>query len=527
MWQMNPLIYPILVAGFIALVPFITIIRKKRWFPGRDALYILLIAISFWSFAYALELASVGLSGKLIWNGVKYLGIVTIPVAWLCFVIAYTGHREWLSSLKIILLAIIPVITITLAWTNPYYHQFYTRIWLETNNGFTMKATVHGPGYWLNFAYDYLLLIIGMVMIIRAFLHSPKLYRSQTSIILVAAVIPIISNLLYNLGINPFPHFDMSPLAFTLTGLLVSWAIIRYQLFDIIPIAHDIIIENMEDAVIVQDEWSRILAINPAGQRILGCSASAVIGKTSADLRVEGNEQIKQYLEAYAVSDEVQLTINGTTQYFDLRISPLNDRRQHMIGRIVSLHNITDRKQIEEMLRKSEEKYKALSVTDALTKLYNVRHFYTQLDNEIALAQRHGTPLSLLLFDIDDFKHFNDAWGHVEGDKVLAAMGEVLRLTMRKTDNAFRYGGEEFTVILSSTSGQNAQIVAEKLRSSFHEHPFPIPGGQVVHLSISIGVAQLRPQDNLQSFLQRADRNMYAAKREGKNRIFYSDSERI
>jgi diguanylate cyclase (GGDEF)-like protein len=138
------------------------------------------------------------------------------------------------------------------------------------------------------------------------------------------------------------------------------------------------------------------------------------------------------------------------------------------------------------------------------------------------MAKRHKTPLSLILLDIDNFKCFNDRWGHVEGDKVLANMGELLSESLRKSDDAFRYGGEEFTVILRSTPWQDALTVAEKIRSRLVEEAFYVPDGQTMHISVSIGVAQLQEDEDLGSFMERADKNMYMAKRGGKNRVFFS-----
>jgi diguanylate cyclase (GGDEF)-like protein/PAS domain S-box-containing protein len=515
MWQKTPYTWTLIFTAVFMLIPPVYIALKGRKIQGKRSFIIMMIAIMVWLVCYAFELASAHLVDKLFWSKMKYFGIVTIPVAWLTFTIAYVGKERWLTRRNLALLCLIPVLTLIFAWTNAYHGLFYKKVWLDTSGPFAMKASIHGTGFWINCLYAYLLLISGTVLTFRAFLHSPRLYRAQTTLILIAALFPFLANIFYTTGLNPYPWLDLSPFAFTLTGAMLSLAIIRYQLFDIIPVAHDVIIENMEDAMIVQDESLRIVAINPAALKLIGCTASEVIGKTVGKLFTNRPDIIDRYLEITEAHEEIHLNIDGTPQYFDLKISPLFTRQHRLQGRIIVLHNITYRKE-------SEEQFKLLSMTDPLTSLYNVRHFYAQLETEIAMAKRHKIPLSLILLDIDNFKCFNDRWGHVEGDKVLANMGELLRESLRKSDDAFRYGGEEFTVILRSTPWQDALTVAEKIRSRLVEEAFCVPDGQTMHISVSIGVAQLQEDEDLGSFMERADKNMYMAKRGGKNRVFFS-----
>jgi PAS domain S-box-containing protein len=112
------------------------------------------------------------------------------------------------------------------------------------------------------------------------------------------------------------------------------------------------------------------------------------------------------------------------------------------------IYNITERKLMEDALKESEKKYRELSIIDDLTQLYNSRHFHSQIENEIERSNRYGQPLTLLLLDLDKFKKFNDKYGHVEGDYVLLRLGQVIKRCLRDPDSAYRYGGEEFTIML-------------------------------------------------------------------------------
>ncbi len=166
------------------------------------------------------------------------------------------------------------------------------------------------------------------------------------------------------------------------------------------------------------------------------------------------------------------------------------------------------------------DKLKRLSITDGLTKLYNSRYFYNQIRAEIDRTSRYQRPLSLLLLDIDQFKEYNDSYGHLEGDKVLVGLGQVIKSCLRKMDSAYRYGGEEFTVILPETEGDEAATVAERIRSAVEEGKY-LPAGHnsSVTITISIGVTEYVPQEKVAVFVQRADKAMYLSKQSGRNRV--------
>lgn len=172
-------------------------------------------------------------------------------------------------------------------------------------------------------------------------------------------------------------------------------------------------------------------------------------------------------------------------------------------------------------LKDMEERLRELTITDNLTQLYNKRHFIDRLADEMTRAQRVGAPLSLLFADIDKFKSFNDTYGHVEGDQLLAALGGIIRGSIRShVDMGFRYGGEEFTVILPGAGTRQAVIVADRIRQGFSQKRFKVgAGGREDYRTISLGVAIFNPGEDMDSFLERADAAMYRAKKAGGDRV--------
>jgi diguanylate cyclase (GGDEF)-like protein len=165
------------------------------------------------------------------------------------------------------------------------------------------------------------------------------------------------------------------------------------------------------------------------------------------------------------------------------------------------------------------DELRKLSITDGLTQLYNSRYFYAQLKGEIERCNRYGHKLSLLLLDIDKFKEYNDSYGHLEGDKILVRLGRIIKSCLRKMDTAYRYGGEEFTIILPGTHGEEARTVAERLRSAVAVEDFTDGRNTDLRITISIGVTQYRLEEKISRFVQRADQAMYRSKQAGRDRV--------
>ena len=171
-----------------------------------------------------------------------------------------------------------------------------------------------------------------------------------------------------------------------------------------------------------------------------------------------------------------------------------------------------DKAKAENELRRANRRLEELSITDDLTGIYNRRHFYEKLSEMTTRARRYRHAVSLLMFDVDHFKSYNDTHGHLAGNRILEAVGRIISKEIREVDWGFRYGGDEFTVILPETSKKDAMVVAERIRKAFEKRKF----GET---TLSIGIAQYDFQSDFDTMIRNADEAMYKAKNRGGNRV--------
>lgn len=227
------------------------------------------------------------------------------------------------------------------------------------------------------------------------------------------------------------------------------------------------------------------------------------------ELKKNNPNQCVIMLTAYAtVENAIRALKEGASDF--IRKPFENEHLIHIVNQTMEQHLTLREKE------KLEEEVRRLSITDDLTGLYNHRHFFKTLESELVRLKRQKTSLSLLMFDLDNFKRYNDLYGHLDGDKVLRQIGEIVRHSIRSNvDSGYRYGGDEFAALLIGAAGDQALNIAERIRSTIEQAGFE-------KITVSIGLSEFREPFDLEDFVKSADDAMYRAKHSGGNRIHTS-----
>ena len=239
---------------------------------------------------------------------------------------------------------------------------------------------------------------------------------------------------------------------------------------------------------------------------------------------MDGLELTRRIKESYDIDVMVMTGYSAEYSYENAVQSGASDfifkpfRFEELDLRIKRVLREADFKKERTKLLKKLEK---IAITDALTGLYNSRHFFAQIKAEVNRHMRYSRALSLLILDIDFFKNYNDTWGHLEGDKVLMEIGETVNSCMRSMDTAYRYGGEEFTILLPETKLQKACLVGNRIKDSIRSVIFEPEPGTKASVTVSLGATELAKGEDFRSFIDRADKAMYKSKDTGRNKLTY------
>jgi diguanylate cyclase (GGDEF)-like protein/PAS domain S-box-containing protein len=511
-WQVISFIVPYLLSAAICLATGVYAYRRRA-VPGAIEFAALALLETEWTIGYIGQSLASTLASKLLWNNVQFFGAVLVPVAYVAFGAAYTGRRLRYRAQAIWLIRIGAAALLALIWTDGLHHLFRISPHLTPASPITQLVFTNGPTFNLYTAFAYFQIIVGTVMLAITYTTAPHIYRLQVGTILVGILIPWIASVVTWLEMVPFTLHDVTPLAFAFSNMVVAWALFRYGLFNIAPIAYNTLVENLEDGVIVIDSSLRIVDMNPASQGIFHLAMGAALGKPLLEALPELRSLYADLATDGAFQHEIEVPAGEGMKFYEVRISSLYDHRRWVSGRLILLRDITTRKLAENQLR-------LLAITDPLTGLYNRRYFFSLAEVEFKRAVESGGALSVILMDIDYFKNVNDRYGHLAGDQVLERMAGRSREALRKDDILARYGGEEFAVLLPRTGSEDASQVAERLRASVAQRE-PIPDVGSVEITASLGVASLDATAGLtfDQLLDRADQALYQAKHENRNRV--------
>lgn len=303
----------------------------------------------------------------------------------------------------------------------------------------------------------------------------------------------------------------------------------------------EMLLQAAPDGIISISDKGIIQSINPAMERISGYSSDELEGSPFTILLPESLwDDYMQDFERYILGEEVKfiglnmvvggMRKNGESYPIELSIGEVKEPDNHLF--MVILRDITERKQADEKLKKAQQelqdanaRLEELTILDGLTGIANRRCFDLSMEREFGVAKREKTTLALIIGDIDLFKTYNDTLGHVAGDECIKQVAEAIQNSVRRpADIAARYGGEEFAIILPRTVLSGALAMAKKILAAIHEKNIPCATTEVAdRVTVSLGVCCIHPEegDTIPDFIRLADKALYQAKENGRNRIEY------
>lgn len=505
---------PVIVTGLGILSSFCSLFLGVYaflyHFPSRlkTPFVFLMIANALYAAAYTAELNSPNIDVAVWRLKIEFFGVLFVPSFWYLFADAFTSRNPSMNTHLKMSIFLIPSITAVLMWTNEYHGALYTNFRLSTDLGLSVLGADKGWWYWINTVYLYILLFIGTLKVVRYLSRSSGIFRTQTVAVLIGVLLPWTGHALLITGLSPF-NLDISPFCLTVSGALMLFGIFKLQLFDIVPIAHQQVLEAIREGVIVLDAKNRFMDANRGAH------------ETFSELsRFQPGDDMASFFESigFRIPEElgsVELAIpqgDRMRRYrFDSRL--ICDRKERSLGTAIIVADIT---RTSELL----DKLARLATTDALTGAHNRRHFYELALREMELARRNDRPVSLVMFDLDHFKLVNDRFGHAAGDAALNVVCDVCRSILRSSDIFCRYGGEEFVLLFPDADPEAAFEIAERLRKRIEEAAIETPTGSF-HVTASFGVAGSFGESShgLEEYLHLIDEALYRAKENGRNRV--------
>ena len=496
-----------------------------------------MVAIALYATAAAFSLAATDPNVFRFWLTLESILSNLVTVLFFTFTLKFANHWHWLTPRRRLTIWVMPVFNMVLTATNGWHHLVWTHLSHVRTPNTILFEPHNGAGYiWLA-AWFYLYTVTGALLVARTAQKSPKLYRQQALTVIVSTLPPLVAGTMHVLEVLP-PGVSLLPMSFLLTGCIYFTSLFRYRLFDLLPIARDTLIEQMTDSVIVLDRIGRIIDINPAAQQLvqltlpahltpqkslLGQPISAVLSHWPSLMRhCQSNED-----------KEVLITLcQQPLMHINFRLRQLQGKHRQPLGKLVVLRDVSAEYETKIELHKAnqflgsrlreiealQDKLKEQAVRDGLTGLFNRRYFDEIMQSEMAKAKRANTPLSVILIDIDHFKRVNDTYGHQAGDCALQVFADLIKASIRSSDIACRYGGEEFIIALPGLTLDGAYKRAEQIRIAFKETQIQFKE-QTIQATISSGVGSIPEYSGSQdSLISQVDKALYLAKEKGRDR---------
>jgi len=424
------------------------VIYFRRSAPGSLPFAVFLLGVAGWVFANSLALTSTDPFWTNIWFKCVYISIASLAPAWLRFALEYTGRREWLTAGRWAIMLVFPAATVLIALTNDFHYL----IWLESDLvekfGKSVTAT-HGPWFWINIIYSYAVILAGVYILIHSISRYPRSYRNRIWPLVVALAIPGLGNLIYISGFSPMYGLDITPLTFSLVGVIYSVVLFRQQIFELIPIARDTLIDHMVDGMIVLDSAYQIMDINETACGLLASKQKSPIGQP---IQTVLGEYFAQMVKAFeGPRNQTEIYYAPQNRWLEIRAANLEDAGRKFRGRLVILRDITQRKNAEQA--EQDQRNLAEALRDTAILLTNTLQLDEVLARILANVDRVVPHDSANIMLIDPYKKSASfVLGRGYAERGLTEQPAPVRLLLETTPTLQKMARTNLPVVIPDTS---------------------------------------------------------------------------
>ena len=451
---------------------------------------------------YLFEVFTTNLNSGYACVILKYFGTPYIAPSALLTLMDYYKRRP---KLPVVILIYLPAVVMTfLVATWPLNGIYYSGISLYTGGYFTQIQIKPTTIYYVMLLYIYFILIFTFAF---SFYHvyKNKSKRKKTLIILLGMMFPFLHNAFYVLGFTP-DNLDIAPYFYFGTVLVLGYSMFRLDAIDILPQARELFLENMDDALVVINNMQQYIYANNVAKNLYPVLQHAAGDEPLNSLLPELNSLVNNEAD-----HELEFNVpDGAILYYRLT-QKLISHRNKTVGYCLMLHNITNDKNRIQQLKKQAE-------YDGLTQVYNHVTFSELAKESMVLADTEQHNCCFFMIDIDFFKKINDTYGHPFGDLILQNTVSSIKKVLRRNDLMGRLGGEEFGIFMTNIAEPVAFTLAEKIRVAVRDSGVA-NNGEIIHVTISIGLALFNPSQPFDTLMERADTALYQAKSNGRNRV--------
>ncbi|EET85798.1 diguanylate cyclase with PAS/PAC sensor [Clostridium carboxidivorans P7] len=322
------------------------------WKSDKKYVAISLIPVSIYASGYAFEILCTSIEWVKFWVKVEYLGGAFLGALWLMFALNFTGFIDKIKKRTLMLLYVIPTIVLLVNYTNDFHHLFYKKMYINDQGIFPILEVIHGPWYWVHTVYNYVLMVIGLIIFIRAYLKAVTIIKKQILLLIVAWIIPWISDFIYIFGLLRL-DVDLAPLALCISALMYSFAVLRFRFLKLTPIALEKVFSNMLDGVIILDSQNNIVNFNNASKNIISELKYVEAGNKKIDEVLKDHRTLLKAVNDGS-SNESLITAKDKDRliYYKININNIYENTGEIIGKILVFMDVTEQNRNIERINK-------------------------------------------------------------------------------------------------------------------------------------------------------------------------------